>query len=78
MASQNGNGEINMTWLWIILAFMFGGFFAIMVFSCLIVAGDDKRYEKLNTDEDDKQQHVCQLFYLEEHLWNGDKMRAFL
>ena len=55
MASQNGNGEINLTWLWIILAFIFGGFFAIIVFSCLIVAGDDKRCEKLNTDEADKQ-----------------------
>lgn len=44
-----------MTWLWIILAFMFGGLFAFIVFSCLIVAGEDKRCEKLNIDEADKQ-----------------------
>ena len=55
MASKNGNGEIKMTWLWIILAFMLGGFFAMIVFSCLIVAGDDKRCENLNTDKADKQ-----------------------
>lgn len=55
MASQNGNGEINMTWLWIILAFLFGGFFAVIMFSCFVISGQDKRHEKLNTDKADKQ-----------------------
>ena len=51
MASQNGNGEINMTWLWIILAFIAGGAFGVVMMCCFIVASqEDERLEKLDTD----------------------------
>ncbi len=43
-----------MTWLWIILAFIAGGFFGVVMMCCFIVAGqEDERLEKLNTDKAD-------------------------
>ncbi len=51
MASQIRNGEINMTWLWIILAFIAGGTFGVVMMCCFIVASqEDERLEKLDTD----------------------------
>lgn len=41
-----------MMWLWIILAFMAGGLFGIIMMSCFIVAKEaDARVAKLNNDE---------------------------
>ena len=52
MASKARNGEINMTWLWIILSFITGGIFGVVMMCCFIVASEeDKRLEKLNTDK---------------------------
>lgn len=54
MASQVRNGEINMTWLWIILAFVGGTVFGVVMMCCFIVAGQEERsLEKLNTDNAD-------------------------
>lgn len=51
MASQIRNGEINMTWLWIILAFVGGSIFGVATMCCFIVASqEDERLEKLDTD----------------------------
>ena len=54
MASQVRNGEINMTWLWIILAFVGGTVFGVVMMCCFIIAGQEERsLEKLNTDNAD-------------------------
>ena len=54
MASQIRNGEINMTWLWITLAFFAGTIFGVAIMCCFIVAGqEEQRLEKLNTDNAD-------------------------
>ena len=54
MASQVRNGEINMTWLWIILAFVGGSVFGVATMCCFIIAGKEERsLEKLNTDNAD-------------------------
>ena len=54
MASQIRNGEINMTWLWSILAFVGGTVFGVVMMCCFIVAGQEERsLEKLNTDNAD-------------------------
>lgn len=52
MASQIRNGEINMTWLWIILAFIAGGTFGVVMMCCFIAASQEDEYdeEKLDTD----------------------------
>ena len=43
-----------MTWLWILLAFIAGGLFGVVMMSCFIVASEeDNRLEKLNTDNAD-------------------------
>ena len=56
MASQIRNGEINMTWLWIILAFVGGTVFGVVMMCCFIVAGQEERsLEKLNTDNADNE-----------------------
>ena len=42
-----------MTWLWIVLAFIVG-IFGVVTMCCFIVAGqEERRLEKLNTDEAD-------------------------
>ena len=43
-----------MTWLWIILAFIAGGLFGVIIMCCFVVAGDaDRRLEKLDTENND-------------------------
>ena len=43
-----------MTWLWIILAFIAGGAFGVVMMCCFIVASQEERnLEKLNTDNAD-------------------------
>ena len=43
-----------MTWLWVLLAFIAGGTFGVVMMCCFIVASEeDKRLEKLNTDDAD-------------------------
>ncbi|MEE1048512.1 MAG: DUF3789 domain-containing protein [Clostridia bacterium] len=43
-----------MTWLWIILAFVGGTVFGVVMMCCFIVAGQEERsLEKLNTDNAD-------------------------
>ena len=54
MASQIRNGEINMIWLWITLAFFAGTVFGVVMMCCFIIAGQEERnLEKLNTDNAD-------------------------
>lgn len=58
MASQKtaGTGEIKMMWLWIILSFIAGGLFGVIMMCCFIVASEeDDRLEKLNTDNADSE-----------------------
>lgn len=45
-----------MMWLWIILSFIAGGLFGVVMMSCFIVASEeDDRLEKLNTDNADNE-----------------------
>ena len=45
-----------MTWLWIILAFVGGTVFGVVMMCCFIVAGQEERsLEKLNTDNADNE-----------------------
>ena len=54
MASQIRNGEINMTWLWIVLSFIGGTVFGVVMMCCFIIAGQEERsLEKLNTNNAD-------------------------
>ena len=54
MASKARNGEINMTWLWITLAFFAGTVFGVVMMCCFFMASQEERsLEKLNTDKAD-------------------------
>ena len=54
MASKARNGEINMTWLWITLAFFAGTVFGVVMMCCFFMASQEGRsLEKLNTDKAD-------------------------
>lgn len=45
-----------MTWLWVLLAFIAGGTFGVVMMCCFIVASEeDKRLEKLNIQDADSE-----------------------